>query len=267
MITVLGSSGFIGSSIVNKLINGGEEVYAPVRGEFSVERNLGDIIYCIGMTADFRTKPFDTVEAHICVLNKILRECRFDSLTYLSSTRVYINAIKPVADEDDRIMVDPSNADELYTLTKLTGERLCLSSGRNVKIVRLSNIIGNDFSSENFLADIIRKIYTDGKFTLYSSLSSAKDYLFIDDAVDLLIKIAVNGKENIYNVASGHNISNEEIIAELKKNMHFSYSIAQNASEMRFPKISVKKISDEFNFKPTSVLQQISTLLKPYKDV
>jgi nucleoside-diphosphate-sugar epimerase len=262
MITVLGASGFIGSNIVDKLTKAGEEVYAPKREENFGDRNLGDIIYCIGMTADFRTKPFDTVTAHICVLNDILKECSFNSLTYLSSTRVYINASKKIAEEEDKILVDPANADELYTLTKLTGERLCLSSGRNVKIVRLSNIIGNDFNSDNFLTDIVRRINKEGAFTLFSTLSSAKDYLFIDDAVDLLIKIALTGKEKLYNVASGKNSTNEEIINELKKNLQFSYQISENAKEIKFPEISVKKISIEFNFKPTSIAQQISTLLK-----
>jgi nucleoside-diphosphate-sugar epimerase len=262
MITVLGASGFIGSNIVNKLTKTGEEVYAPKRGENFGDRNLGDIIYSIGMTADFRTKPFETVAAHICVLNEILKECSFNSLTYLSSTRVYINATKKNAEEEDKILVDPANADELYTLTKLTGERLCLSSGRNVKVVRLSNIIGNDFNSDNFLTDIVRRINKKGAFTLFSTLSSAKDYLFIDDAVDLLIKIALAGKEKVYNVASGKNSTNEEIINELKKNLQFSYQVSENAKEIKFPEISVKKINTEFDFKPTSIAQQISTLLK-----
>lgn len=262
MITVLGASGFIGSSIVNKLMKTGEDVYAPERGEDFGDENLGDIIYCIGLTADFRTKPFETVDAHICVLNNILKECSFNSLTYLSSTRVYINASKALAEENDKILVDPFNADDLYTLTKLTGERLCLSSGRNVKIVRLSNIYGNDVNSDNFLADIVRRIYADGEFTLYSSLSSAKDYLFIDDAVNVLINIALKGKEKVYNVASGHNTSNEQIITELKKNIHFSYSLAQNAVEIKFPIISIKKISTEFNFKPVNITERVSTLIK-----
>jgi nucleoside-diphosphate-sugar epimerase len=262
MITVLGATGFIGSNIVSKLVNDGEQVYAPERGEDFENNDLGDIIYCIGMTADFRTKPFETVDAHVCVLNRILKKCRFNSLTYLSSTRVYINASKAVAEENDKILVDPFSSDELYTLTKLTGERLCLSSGKNVKIARLSNIYGSDLNSDNFLADIVRRIYNDGEFTLYSSLSSAKDYLFIDDAVNLLINIALKGKETIYNVASGHNTSNEQIINELKKNIHFSYSLAQNASEIKFPIISVNKINTEFNFKPLHLIQRVSTLLK-----
>ena len=262
MITVLGATGYIGSNVLKKLIRANEEVYAPGKGENLAQKNLGHIIYCIGMTANFRTKPFETVESHVCVLNTILKECQFESLTYLSSTRVYINSSKSVAEENDEILINPLHADDLYTLTKLTGECLCLSSGRNVKIIRLSNIFGKDFKSDNFLTGIIRKIQDKGHFTLLLSLSSSKDYLFIEDAVNLVIDIALKGKEKVYNAASGRNVSNEEILNAIKKHVQFSYTVAENAKDITFPRISINKISAEFDFDPENILDHIATLLK-----
>ncbi|MES2850099.1 MAG: hypothetical protein V4685_13660, partial [Bacteroidota bacterium] len=92
MITVLGASGFIGSSIMKKLKEQNTQYFAPERNEVITNRDLGDVIYCIGLTADFRTKPFETVDAHVCKLKQVLNECTFNSLTYLSSSRVYINS-------------------------------------------------------------------------------------------------------------------------------------------------------------------------------
>lgn len=264
MITVLGATGYIGSNLLKRLVSNNIEVFAPGKEEIINNRNLGHIIYCIGMTADFRTKPFETVEAHVCVLNKILRDCQFESLTYLSSTRIYINSIKDLAEEHEKILIDPFNADELYTLTKLTGERLCLSSKKNVKIVRLANVFGDDFNSDNFLSDIVRKILSEGTFTLHSPLASSKDYLFIDDAVDLLIKIALTGKEKIYNLASGKNTTNQEIINKLKNHINFSFTVADNAKLNVFPKICVKKINAEFNFIPQNITTLIPNLLKKH---
>ena len=262
MITVLGATGYIGSNILNKLIETSSHVYAPKRGESLEKKNLGHIIYCIGMTSDFRTKPFETVDAHVCVLNKILSDCEFESLTYLSSTRVYINLNKKLAEEEDKILIDPLSADELYTLTKLTGERLCFSSGTKVKVVRLSNVFGNDFDSENFLSEIIKNIYNKNSFTLHLSLSSSKDYLHIEDAVNLVIEIALKGNGKIYNIASGKNTSNEEIITELKTHTQFTYDVDDNCKEIIFPLISIKKIKAEFNFQPKNISEHISILLK-----
>jgi nucleoside-diphosphate-sugar epimerase len=262
MITVLGARGFIGSGMVASIKKQGMGYFAPLRGEDFGNQNLGHVVYCVGLTADFRKKPFETVDAHVCYLCSILEKGNFDSLTYLSSTRVYINSLRSVAEETDHISVDPLNPDELYTLTKLTGERLCLSSGRNVKIARLSNIIGNDFNSNNFLTEITRKIYEQGSFTLYTTLQSAKDYLYIEDATDLLIKIATRGKEKIYNVASGKNTSNEEIITELEKHSNFTFRVSEDAKQIISPKISVNKIATEFNFTPTDIKTKIYRLLK-----
>lgn len=260
--TILGAAGYIGSNILRALEKSGHEVHAPGRNELPDPVNAGHIIYCIGLTSDFRTKPFDTAEAHVSLLNRILRDHTFDSLTYLSSTRVYIHSAGKEVSEEDRITIDPMNPDDLYTLTKLTGERLCLSSGKNTKIVRLSNIFGGDEDSGNFLADIAGKINSGTEVVFHTSLTSAKDYLFIDDAARLVIDIAAKGKQKIYNVASGYNTSNGEIVNELRKKTDFSFRVDPGAKEIIFPVISTARIKNEFNFQPGQVTEHISTLIK-----
>ena len=261
MITVLGASGFIGSNIVKKLVSDNIPFYAPAKTDDLRNRDLGDIIYCIGLTADFRTKPFETVTAHVCKLNEVLSQCKFSSLTYLSSTRVYINSTSGFAAETDKIMVDPMNPDDLYTLTKLTGERLCLSSGRNTKIARLSNVCGKADSSTNFLFQLIDDIQKTGKVELHQTLTSAKDYILMSDVVDLLINIALKGKEKIYNLASGVNTTNAEIIENLHKYFTFSSTINATAKEVVFPVILNNKIRDEFNYNPKKIAEQFSLMI------
>lgn len=260
MITVLGASGFIGSHLVKKLDGISYDYYAPTRDEDLLNKDLGDIIYCIGLTADFRNKPFETVTAHVCKLNDILLNCKFSSLIYLSSTRVYINSKSSVVSESDKLVVDPMNADDLYNLTKLTGERLCLSSGKNVKIVRLSNVVGENDTSNNFLYSIINDVKKNSNLELQQSLVSSKDYIYIDDAVDVIMKIALEGKDVIYNVASGVNTTNEEILNELQKHFLFTYTVAQNPFSIIFPTISNQKISQEFKYNSSNILNKISLI-------
>jgi len=114
-ITVLGSSGFIGSHLVNKLRELNVSYYCPSREEDLTKKNLGDVIYCIGLTADFRSRPFDTVTAHVCKLLTILQECRFDSLLYLSSTRLYMyESILTRAKEESGIITNSMRVSDLY---------------------------------------------------------------------------------------------------------------------------------------------------------
>ena len=81
-------------------------------------------IFAIGLTADFRSRPLDTMDAHVSALAEVLRCGRFDSLTYLSSTRVYAGL--PRGCGNATLVVNPSDASDLYNLSKLAGEALCL---------------------------------------------------------------------------------------------------------------------------------------------
>ena len=108
----------------------GVSCWSPQRGDATVfERPLGHVIYGIGVTADFRTRTLETVGAHVCALVEFIARARFDSLLYLSSTRVYKGA--PATDEESPLRVSPSDADDFYNLTKLTGEALCLTNPRD----------------------------------------------------------------------------------------------------------------------------------------
>jgi nucleoside-diphosphate-sugar epimerase len=261
MITILGASGFIGSHIVKSLRASNIEHYAPQRNEVITQKQLGNIIYCIGLTADFREKPFETVEAHVSYLSEVLQSCNFDSLTYLSSARVYINCTDKEVDESTIIPVNLADSNELYNLTKLTGERLCMSSGKKTKIVRLSNVYGSNMNGENFFQQIVSSITSSKMLSLTTSLGSAKDYINIDDAVNLIIRIATSGNDQTYNVASGCNTTNEGIINELKKYLTFSIDLSSADREIIFPVINIERIKREFNYSPKNIIKDIHQII------
>jgi len=65
-VTVLGGSGFIGSHVARHLRRLGVACDTPARDDESIfSRPLGHVIYAIGLTADFRARPLETVEAHV----------------------------------------------------------------------------------------------------------------------------------------------------------------------------------------------------------
>ncbi len=264
--TILGGSGFIGSNLVKYLQEQDIDCFSPARGDQSVfDEHLGHVIYCVGLTADFRQKPFQTVEAHVCHLSQILQKCRFDSFLYLSSTRVYCKSGKGLEKAD--LAVSSLDPDDLYNISKLMGESLCLSSqSKNIRIARLSNVIGQDFDSHNFLTDIIKSAVSDRHVTLKSSIKSAKDYIGIADVVKLLKQISLSGKRNIYNVASGKNTPNSRIIKHIQSLTECRVDLASNCAPVIFPKISVSAIRKEFGYQSTDALELITGLVAQYKD-
>ncbi len=178
-----------------------DDIFVPERDEDLKDKYLGKVIYCIGLTADAKRKPFDTIDAHINKLIEIVRFSRFDSITYSSSTRIYIHSLSSEIAEIDPILLDISDPFELFNLTKLTAESLLYNTIPNFKIVRYSNVYGMDFESENFLTSIISDAITKGAVTLYTTIDSEKDYISVEDAAKLTVEIALEGKEKIYNVA------------------------------------------------------------------
>ena len=210
--TVLGSSGFIGRHLVRALVSGGHECWTPGRDDPQVYGPaLGHAIYCIGLTADWRRQPLATVRAHVGILERVLESASFESLVYLSSTRVYRGASS--THESSPLTVRPAVADDLYNISKLMGESMCLSGVRGgVRVARVSNVYGDDVTSENFLTAVTRDAVERGHVELETGLSSSKDYIAVTDVVDLLVSIALRGEQPIYNVASGCNTSHAELI-------------------------------------------------------
>jgi nucleoside-diphosphate-sugar epimerase len=262
LFTVLGAGGFIGGAMVEYLRAAGHVCLAPKRSESLIDRDLGNVIYCIGLTADWRRRPLDVIEAHAGKVAEVLRQGRFTSLLYLSSTRVYKRAQTAV--EDVVLSAQPSDPDDQFELSKMLGETICLADPRLVRVVRLSNIYGADFGSENFLASIITDALR-GRVVLRTALDSEKDYLGVDQTVELLARIALTGRHRIYNVASGRNISHRAIVERLMERTSCALEIMPNAPRTTFPEISIRRIVDEFDFHPRTVTDDIDILVDTFR--
>lgn len=250
MFTVLGAGGFIGSELVASLKEKeGTAIYAPLRQSGKdifdeiIERDLGHVFYCIGLTANFRNRPYDTVEAHVCLLRRLLEHGRFESLTYLSSTRVYEGSA--TTHESAILQVSPGNPGHLYNLSKLMGESLCLASGRKARVVRLSNVFGRAMPQQNFISLVFKEAADTDRVRFLTAPESAKDYVSVADVVRWLPQIALHGTHSIYNVASGKNTSNADI-ASLLERKEIIVSFAAEAPEWTFPVIDTNRLAQEF---------------------
>lgn len=264
MITVLGASGFVGSNLVRGLEESSIVYAAPSRDDQLAGRNLGHIIYCIGVTADFRNRPFDTVRAHVCRLLEVLEGAEFDSFLYLSTTRLYKGA--PSTDEDVELRINPLLPDDLYNASKIAGESVCLSCNRpNVRVARLSNVYGEDFTSTNFLSSVVRDAVSDDHVTLRTTMDSEKDYVSVDDVIGVLPKIARSGKHRVYNVASGTNTMNRELIERIQGETGCTVEVAKAAVTSSFPPIAVDRVREEFGFSPVPVLDSLGKLVTRYR--
>lgn len=266
-ITVLGASGFIGSHLADYLQKKQIDYWAPDRDDPAIyKRNLGHIIYCIGLTADFRTRPFDTVDAHVCFLINVLKQCKFNSFLYISSTRLY-GVGDGIAQEEDAIKVQPLDFNYLYNISKVMGESICFATGNDkVRVARLSNVYGYDAKSENFIPSLIRDALINKKILLHISLDSEKDYINVEDVISILPEIAVHGRHKIYNVASGKNTVNSQIVKILSCMTGCIVEVDKNAKRVCYSNICISRVKEEFVFSPTRITDDLNKLVNMYKD-
>jgi len=261
--TVLGGHGFIGSHLVAYLRGRGHDVWVPTRdASETAGQQLGHVIYAIGLTGDFRSRPLDTIEAHVGALARLMHGAGFDSWLYISSTRLYgTGAGRASCREDDPISLTPC-ADSLYDASKLLGETLCLSRPQNsIRIARLSNVYGAGQSRHSFLGAIMAELKDRREVLVRESPQSSKDYVALSGVLPLLESIALHGRERIYNVASGEQFSHGELASRLGELTGLPLRFVDGAPQRAFPQIDISRIIQEFAFAPAHLHSDLEDLL------
>jgi nucleoside-diphosphate-sugar epimerase len=256
--TVLGSTGFIGGRLVRHLKGLGAEVETPARDVSDLRgKYLGHVIYAIGLTGDFRTRPNAAIDAHVNVLQRLLHEAEFESWLYLSSTRVYGGLPDGVlATEIEKLPVYPG-LNDLYNISKLLGESICLARDcQTVRIARLSNVYGTGQSQDTFLGSVVRDLVRNGKVIIGESPGSSKDYISVESVVETLGSIAMRGRERLYNLASGNAVTHEAL-ADAMRRCGYTVEFSAEAPRRVFPIIDTARIRSEFGNHPRSLLQDL----------
>jgi nucleoside-diphosphate-sugar epimerase len=258
--TVLGT-GFIGRRLVEHLRSCGDDVQTWSRGDpIPPEGPLGHVIYTIGVTGDFLSRPLETMTAHVGVLIDVLAAAEMDSLLYLSSTRVYDSASS--GREDAPLQVRPSSTDHLYNASKLAGEALCLSDPRRtVRVARLSNVYGRPFDGPNFLDLLVRATRSGEHISVRERADTTRDFVDVRDVVPVLAAIARTGAYRVYNVAAGRTVTTGALLAELSQHGLSASEPTSAGSAKRFPPISVARINEEFGFVSRDLVAELPSLI------
>lgn len=262
--TVLGAGGFIGAAVAARLTSLGCSVHAVTRVSlphlFAARRNAGHVINCIGLTGDFRRRPLDTAEAHVGLVARCLAELQFDSFLLLSSTRVYARARSTL--EDGALAAMPADPSDLYNLTKLAGEALCLADPRpTVRVVRLSNVYGAGMPAETFLGQVLAEGMSSGSVLFRQSPWSAKDYVSIGTVARLLPVIGMGGRYRLYNVASGRNTAHAAIADLLHAVAGWRTGFATDAPTLINVPIDTTRITTEFGAITCDVMADLPSII------
>ncbi len=259
--TIFGHTGFIGRNLKKKLKN--HKLILPRRNQIKIKRFLGNIIYCIG-SDNWMNDYYNSYKANLGFIPEIIKNNKFNSFTFLSTTRIY-KKVKNTK-EDAELKINPIDKDDYYNLKKICAESLLLTQKRKINIIRLSNIYGENFNAPLVLPRLITNAVKNRKIFLTINKNSAKDFLSINDATDLIYKISKKNSGEIYNVASGKMYKLIDLAKEIRKNTGCKIVLKNQNKFIREPKININKIKKKFNFKPKSdLILDLNKLIKKFK--
>ena len=141
-------------------------------------------------------------------------------------------------------------------MVQLAGEALCLALPcPEIRIARLSNVFGAADRSQTFLSALVQEA-RNGEIMLRSAPDSAKDFILIDDVVRLL-PFLCRGRDRVYNVAAGCNVTYGAIAAALARLSGARWSSAAGGPVVAFPPIDTARIRSEFRFRATPFEQAL----------
>ncbi|MDT7524355.1 NAD(P)-dependent oxidoreductase [Rhodoferax sp. TBRC 17198] len=278
--TVVGAAGFVGRRLCATLQARGAQVWAPARHgpwpwQLPQGHALGHVMYCAGLTADYLARPFDTVQAHVSHLAQVLQhglaQGTLQSLVYLSSTRLY-DGLGDVlgggtANEGAILPIDPTNSRHLYDLSKGLGESLCYVAGQGLaRVARLACVYEGPQDSDGFLPALLRQVLQARaagvrRVQVSSSPHFTRDYVHLDDVVDALIRIAVQGQQPVYNVASGANVSNAALFEHLERRWGCAVQPLLDVQPVLPPVVNIARLRTELHWQPRPLLAALDEML------
>ena len=258
-ILVTGSEGFLGSHLVEKLLNIGHKVTALVLynsfnstgwlADLENKKNL-KIIFGDIRDENFLLKNFENIDCvfHLAALisiphsyvsfNSFLdtnikgtinilnasRKHKVKKLFITSTSEVYGSAQYTPIDESH-----PLSPQSPYAATKVSADSIAISFFKSfdlpVTVLRPFNVYGPRQSARAIIPSIITQVLNSEKFIKVGNINSLRDFTFVNDTVDGFI-CALNAKNILgetINISTGYETSIRELIEIVKKEVGKPY--------------------------------------------
>lgn len=281
-ILVTGSKGFIGRRLVSELKRSGDfnvYEYDIDKGDISKELLCFEGVHHVFHTAakTFIPRswedPFDFYGTNIMGTLNVLEFCRKQKsrLTYISAY---------VYGQPERLPIQethPLKADNPYMHSKIMAESLCefysVNYGVKVTVLRPFNVFGPGQGGNFLIPSIIAKLFDKKvKAIEVEDLSPRRDYLYIDDLIEVLA-LTINMKKDhsvIYNAGSGISMSVEEILNIILKASGIKKPIVsknrRRKNEVMDVVADISKIKKELGWKPKITFSEgIKIVLEDYR--
>jgi nucleoside-diphosphate-sugar epimerase len=147
--------------------------------------------------------------------------CLLDSLPNVPEKIIYSSTLD-VYSVDSSIISESSSlaSNNFYSSSKLFSEYLikdyCIRNKTNFFILRFGHIYGpGEFEYKKFIPTVIKSILKDEEVIIYGDGENKRDFLYIDDAVESIIRsiLLKDNKSYLINIVSGKSKSLNEYLS------------------------------------------------------
>lgn len=181
-------------------------------------------------------------------------------LIYASSSKIYSDKNRRQLKETDS--ADPKNK---YEKNKINCEKIVLKN--NGIVLRISNIYGDKIKKESVFLKIIRQINNKSPYLYLNSTHHIRDFLYIEDLLELFKKIISNPKTGIFNVGSGKGISILSLLKLISKIFNKNKKIIVKDKYIKFSCqiLNIDRVYRTFKWKPRfSIYKKLEQVIKYY---
>lgn len=266
---VTGSNGFIGSFLVKKLLDLGDEVIClDIKSGIDLNNYnyilpfFKDVDRVFHLAADISIEkciehPHETMLNNCVSTINVLEACRENKVKnfiFSSTAALYKDLNKEIYNEQDEI--ETLNT---YSSSKLTGENLCKIYyslyGIKTTILRYFNVFGNGSNNYRSVLNSFKNQYeSNNSLVIYGDGKQTRDFVYVEDVADANIKASlIEGNSSIYNIGSGESISIIELAEKFSKNITFKDA---RVGEVKHSRADISKASKHLNWKPSMNLIQ-----------
>jgi nucleoside-diphosphate-sugar epimerase len=121
----------------------------------------------------------------------------------ISTSKVYgnSNALKVYDEASEELPFDFYGENKLITENKLFA-----NFGKNVTVLRGSNIFGYEYGRNSFMGFCMTQLVNIGTIKFNISETIKRDFLFVEDAAKIIEKVCIEKPSGIYNLSSNYGL-------------------------------------------------------------